>query len=63
MKAATFLAMVDGVEALATWYNKMQPAAAKVRQMVVEGREPTPEEWDEMMAEGQDDFDAITSDR
>lgn len=61
MNATTFLTVIDGLEAAATFYNKMQPAAAKVRQMVAEGREPEPEEWDELMAEGQDDFDAITT--
>lgn len=59
MNAATFLMIIDGMEAGVNFYNKMQPATAKVRQMVAEGREPTSEEWDELMVEGQDDFDAI----
>ena len=59
IKAKTFLAVIDGLEAAATLWTRMQPAAAKLRQMVAEDREPTNKEWDEIMAEGQDDFDAI----
>lgn len=59
MKAATLLAVIDGLEAAATLWTRMQPAAAKLRQMVAEDREPTSDEWDELMADSQDDFDAI----
>ncbi len=59
MNAALFLALFDGLEAAVTIYNKMAPAAVRVRQMVEEGREPTPEEWEELIADGQADFDAI----
>jgi hypothetical protein len=59
LNAALILKLLDGLVAASDIYVQIQTLRAQISTMQAEGRDPSPEEWDKLLAEIQTDSDRI----